>query len=295
MNNDIISVGSIALDTIKTPRSSVKDVLGGSLTHFSIISSFFKKTHLVGVVGDDFPDKYLKSLKLFNLDLTFLKKTRGKTFRWGGEYLKNMDNRITLFTELGVFENFNPNLESCSIAQPVLYLGNIQPHLQLSVLRQVKSPSIVICDTMNLWIDTAYSELIEVIKKTTVFLLNEEEALMLAKKKDLREAATFLLGLGPEFVVVKCGSKGSFLFTSTKSSTHVPAFPVSSAIDPTGAGDSYAGGLVGLLAQKGLSSIKEGMVVGSAAASWCVENFSSTMVRIINKKKILERASKIKI
>ena len=294
MNNDIISVGSIALDTIITPATSAKEVLGGSLTHFSIIASFFKKTYVVGVVGSDFPDEYLEIFKRFNLDLSFLEKLEGRTFRWGGEYTKNMDHRSTLFTELGVFEHFNPNLMSCSIKEPILYLGNIQPNLQLKVLEQIHTPALVVSDTMNLWIDTARSELMNVIKKTTVFLLNEEEALMITKKQDIDEAALVLLNMGPQFIIIKCGSKGSFLFEPNKPPFYVPVFPVQDVVDPTGAGDSYAGGLVGFLAQHGTSKIQDAMMVGSAAASLCVESFSTAMVTSINKKQILERSKKIK-
>ena len=294
MNNDIIAVGSIALDTIKTPFHQVADVLGGSLTHFSIISSFFKKTHLVGVLGSDFPQKYIEKLKSFNLSLQFVEQLQGKTFRWGGEYLKNMDDRITLFTKLGVFKQFNPKLENCSIKSPILYLGNIQPSLQIRVLKQIKNNVLVVSDTMNLWIENEYQDLITVINKTNILLINEEEVFMLTKKSTLDDAASLLLTMGPRAIIVKCGSQGSFLFSRNNCNLHVPVFPISSVVDPTGAGDSYAGGFVGFLAQHGLEDLQEAMVVGSAAASLCVENFSSSMIDIVNKESILYRAEKIK-
>jgi len=293
MDNNIIAVGSIALDTIKTPLGKAKDVLGGSLTHFSIISSFFKKTYLVGIVGSDFPKKYFKALKRFNISLKFVESAKGKTFRWGGQYLTNMDDRVTLFTELGVFNQFNPSLKNCSIKNPILYLGNIQPSLQLKVLQQIKETVLVVSDTMNLWIETAYEKLLDVITKTNILLINKEEALMLTKQLNIEKAATQLLRLGPESIIVKCGSKGSFLFQKN-TKKHIPVFPVEVVIDPTGAGDSYAGGFVGFIAKHGVENIELAMVFGSAAASLCVENFSSTMLQSINKKNILYRAKEIK-
>ncbi|MGD9015171.1 MAG: PfkB family carbohydrate kinase [Candidatus Omnitrophota bacterium] len=271
----ITVVGSVALDTVQTPLGKAEDVLGGSATYFSISASFFNPVNLVAVVGDDFPPPYLQVLKRRSIDLTGLTTKRGKTFRWKGEYAWDFSDPKTLSTCLNVFSKFNPQIPFAYKKSKYLFLANIDPQLQKRVLEQV-NPKLIICDTMNYWIEKKRSELVKLLKKVDIFLLNESEARMFTDQNSIVKAAKQLIRLGPRIVIIKKGEHGSLLF-SDKCIFSIPAFLLERVVDPTGAGDSFAGGVVGYLAgcnKFSQSSLKNAVVYGAVMATFAVEDFS---------------------
>ena len=281
MNKTNISVvGSIALDSLKTSKGNRENLLGGSATYFSIAASKFSPVEVIGIVGNDFPEEYWEILNSDNIYSQNIIEENGKTFRWGGEYNYDYSHRETLFTELGVFEHFKPNIVSSSTKNGILFLANIQPSLQLEVLMQMKdNVSLVVSDTMNLWIDLDIDGLNQVIKHSDIFLLNDEEAIQLTKNDDLHEAGKILMSQGPSIVIIKMGGKGS-LFFSSNNIIKIPSVPNIEVFDPTGAGDSFAGGLIGYMQKYGAEDMISAMLYASAIASYTVSGFG--IDKIIN-------------
>lgn len=273
----LLVVGSVAYDSVQTAYGSRDDVLGGSATYFSLAASLFAQPMVVGVVGDDFRGADLETMSERGVDISGIEKVAGgKTFRWGGRYHEDMNSRDTLFTHLNVFENFQPKLGEVHRDASFVFLGNIQPSLQNDVLEQVGSPRFVAADTMNLWISSARSELLGVLERVDMLMLNDEEAFQLTDARTVRAAARRIQDFGPETVVIKRGEHGAIMFTSDDI-FYCPAYPLEVVIDPTGAGDTFAGGFMGHLANTldfSPLNMRRAMVVGSLMASYCVEGFS---------------------
>jgi cytidine kinase len=271
----VLIVGSTALDSIKTPRAENPRLLGGSASHAAVAASFFAPVKLVGVVGDDFPKKYVTLYKKHRIDLTGLQREEGKTFHWAGEYEVNMNNRRTLVTELGVFEKFTPHLPDAYKKSAFVLLANIAPSLQHHVLDQMAKPKFVVADTMDLWLNIALDDLVRLLKRIDAFVLNDGEAHQLTQEDNVFAALKKLHQLGPKYVIIKKGSHGSIL-SGPKGHFICPAYPLSRVVDPTGAGDSFVGGLMGYLstARGGVeTNIRRAMIHGSVVASFCCEGF----------------------
>ena len=271
----VLIVGSTALDSIKTPTKENPRLLGGSASHASVAASFFSPTRLIGVVGDDFPKKYVQLFKKHNIDLGGLQTQPGRTFHWSGEYEVNMNNRRTLSTELGVFETFTPHLPDGHRDTEFVLLANIAPSLQMHVLEQMRRPKFVVADTMDLWLNIALGDLIKLLKRLDAFVLNDSEAKQLTDESNLLKAARKIHKLGPKYVIIKKGEHGSIL-SGPEGLFVAPAFPLRDVVDPTGAGDSFVGGLLGYLASKPGSvdkHLRKGVIYGSVVASFCCEGF----------------------
>lgn len=275
----ILIVGSVALDSVETPFDKIENALGGSATYFSIAASYFSgPVNLVGVVGDDFSDEHIKLLESHNVDLEGLQVVKGgKTFRWGGKYHYDLNNRDTLFTELNVFQDFDPILPDRYKKCSHVVLGNIQPELQLKVLEQLDKPKFVVCDTMNFWIEGAKDKLLEVLKHVSVFIINDSEARLITNEPNLIKAAAKIRELGPEYLVIKKGEHGALLF-GDNTIFSAPAYPLENIYDPTGAGDTFAGGFSGYIHKTNdfsFDNMKRAVIYGSTMASFCVEKFST--------------------
>jgi len=271
----VLIVGSTALDSIKTPTAENPRLLGGSASYASVAASFFGPVNLVGVVGDDFPKRYIQLYKRHCIDLQGLQVLPGKTFHWSGEYEANMNNRRTLLTELGVFEKFNPALPDSYQATPFVLLANIAPGLQHHVLDQMRRPKFVAADTMDLWLKVALPDLLKLLKRLDAFVLNDSEAEQLTGEENVFTALKKIHRLGPKYVIIKKGSHGSVL-SGPRGQFLCPAYPLRRVVDPTGAGDSFVGGMMGYLAAaKGPidRNIRRAMVYGSVVASFCCEGF----------------------
>ena len=272
----ILVVGSVALDTIETPLGKFPDVLGGSATYFSVAARLFTTVQLVAVVGSDLPPKALAPLRRRGFDASGLVIAPGRTFRWSGRYHADFNTRTTLATELNVFATFRPELPSAFAATPCVFLANIDPELQLDVLRQARRPQLVASDTIELWIRTKREALLEVLRHVDLFFINDEEAKLLARTPHLPRAARWLLGRGPRLVIIKKGEHGSMLCHGNRW-FFAPAYPLDEIVDPTGAGDTFAGGVLGYLARVGLGraahepTLRRAVVHGAALASFCVE------------------------
>ena len=271
----VLIVGTTALDSIKTPAKENPRLLGGSASHAAVAASFFSRVQLVGGVGEDFPKKYISLYRKHGIDLAGLQILPGKTFHWSGEYEINMNHRRTLATELGVIETFQPKLPAAYQNAPFVLLGNIAPALQLSVLDQMKQPKFVVADSMDLWINIALPDLLKLLRRVDGFVLNDSEAELLTKADNVFVALKKIHQLGPKYVIIKKGSHGSIL-SGPKGIFICPAYPLRTVEDPTGAGDSFVGGLMGYLAgAKGSidANIRRAMVYGSVTASFCCEGF----------------------
>ena len=268
--HESLILGSVALDTIETKYGKAENLLGGSATYATIAAGLYGDAIPVGIVGDDFPKDGLDIFEKFSKNLKDLDQQPGGTFKWGGKYHENGDDRDTLFTDLGVFENFNPLIHTSNKNASWLFLANIHPSLQLSVLKQCTNAPLVVTDTMNLWIDSTPRELRKIISKTNILLINESELHMLTKEQNVDKSIKEVLSMGPEKVIVKFGSKGAKCFSENENIA-VGVYPVKKVIDPTGAGDVFGGGFISGLVD-GLS-IKEAMLRGSALASFCIEDF----------------------
>lgn len=266
----ILIIGSIALDTIETPKGNRSNLLGGSATYAMIAAKNKASVHISAVVGKDFPKQGHSVYEQYSDDLTDFITEDGPTFRWGGRYHENMDQRDTLFTELGVFQNFNPRLSKLNRRVPYVFLANIHPQLQLSVIQQMENNPTVIVDTMNLWIETTKNDLLQVLKRTDILLINDSESELLTGDTDLQSSAEKIQAIGPKIVIIKRGSKGAAIFDG-KDTFSVGVYPVSEIVDTTGAGDTFGGGFVASLA-KG-ESLSDAVIYGSALASICVEGF----------------------
>jgi len=273
---DLAVVGSVALDSVTTPFGKVREVLGGSATYFSYAASFFTTVRLVATVGDDFPEEHLRLLKERGVDVTGLQTSRGRTFRWVGEYGFDLNEARTIDTQLNVFADFKPLLPSSLKKTPFLFLANIAPELQLDVLRQMERPQLTALDTMNFWIQGRREALLRVLPEVDVLLVNDGEARQLVKEPNLIKAAREILTLGPRTVVVKRGEYGAVM-VSNGQFFFVPAYPLESVFDPTGAGDAFAGGFMGYIAAQGVvdqATVRRAIVYGSVMASFTVEDFS---------------------
>jgi sugar/nucleoside kinase (ribokinase family) len=291
----VLIVGSTALDSIKTPKSANPRLLGGSASHAAVAASFFGPVKLVGVVGDDFPRRYIRLYQRHGIDLEGLQRLPGKTFHWSGEYESNMNNRRTLLTELGVFETFNPTLPAAYQSAPFVLLANIAPALQHYVLDQMRRPRFVAADTMDLWLKVALPELLKLLKRLEAFVLNDSEAQMLTGEDNVFVALKKIHRLGPTHVVIKQGSHGSIL-SSPRGLFICPAYPLQKVVDPTGAGDSFVGGMMGYLAAaKGPvdDHIRRAMVHGSVVASFCCEGFGLQRTTRVTRAQISQRVKEL--
>ena len=319
MQNKLLCVGSIAYDSISTPFGKINKTLGGSATHFSLASCLFTKTAIVGVVGKDFKD--LGLYKKHKIDISGVRKAKGNTFHWAGKYHYDLNTRDTLKTELGVFSDFKPKLNHAHRMSQFVFLANIQPKLQLEVLKQIKQPKLVGLDTMNLWIDSALRDLKSVIKKIDLLVINDSEARQLSKEHNLLKSAKLILkmmgghtspslpalptgqaggkvglrraGQKTDILIIKQGEHGLLLFNSGRM-FNLPGYPLENVVDPTGAGDSFAGALMGYLAKSddfSFANIKKACAIASTVASFSVEKFGTKKLQSL---KILEVQSRLK-
>jgi cytidine kinase len=291
----VLIVGSTALDSIKTPKSENPRLLGGSASHAAVAASFFGPVNLVGVVGKDFPKRYINLYKRHRIDLDGLQILPGKTFHWSGEYEVNMNNRRTLLTELGVFETFTPTLPARYQNSPFVLLANIAPALQSHVLDQMARPRFVVADTMDLWLNIALQDLVKLIKRLDGFVLNDSEAHQLTKEDNVFSAIRKIHQMGPRYVIIKKGSHGSVL-SSPQALFICPAYPLRTVVDPTGAGDSFVGGMMGYLASaRGHldRNIRKAMVYGSVVASFCCEGFGVTRTTRVTRRQIEARVAEL--
>jgi sugar/nucleoside kinase (ribokinase family) len=289
----VLIVGSVALDYLETPFGVMEQALGGSATFCSVAASYLcEDVRFTGIVGGDFPQAHVDYLTARGIDLLgLLRESEGKTFSWGGKYHEDMNTRDTLYTELGVFEHFHPVIPDAWKQSEFVLLGNIHPALQMEVLEQIEQPKLVVCDTMNLWIDISLKELKKVLKRVDVVILNDEEARMLTGLRNIPAAGNALLRMGPKVAVIKKGEHGAILMTRD-SYFSAPAFPLETVKDPTGAGDTFAGGFVGWLARTGdvtTANMRKAVVYGSVLASFCVEEFSIDGIRSLSDEQIAER------
>ena len=288
IRNPVLVVGSVALDSVETPFGKADEVLGGSGTFFSSSASHFTPVQLVGVVGDDYPVEKLQPLADRGVDLAGLEKAPGTSFRWRGRYRHDLNSAETLETHLGVFSHFRPKIPEQFKRSPFVFLANIDPRLQLQVLEQVEKPRLVACDTMNFWIESRRPELVELLGHVDLITLNDAEARQLTEQTNLVQAARWIMDKGPKHVLIKKGEHGAFMFTR-ESIFFAPAYPLESVFDPTGAGDSFAGGFIGYLAATGDLSdanMRRAVVVGSAMGSFAVEKFSNARLLEITRADI---------
>ncbi|MGZ3713065.1 MAG: PfkB family carbohydrate kinase [Bdellovibrionota bacterium] len=289
---NILAIGSLAFDSISTPSGKADRVLGGSLNYFSLSASFFTGMQLVGVVGEDFPREHLDFLKKRGIDIDGVKVVAGKTFHWTGEYTNDLNEAITLSTQLNVFEHFNPQLPEAYRDAEYVFLGNIAPELQLSVLEQVRKPKLIALDSMNFWITGRRDALVKVLPKIDLLTINEGEAKLLAGESNVVVAAEKILKMGPKAIVIKRGEYGAFLFFDGEIFS-CPAVPIRKVIDPTGAGDTFAGGLMGYLAAHGAGleqkALRHAVLNGAVMASFTVEDFSFHRLKVLEQKEIEAR------
>lgn len=291
----ILVVGSVALDSVETPHGKAKDTVGGSATYFSASASHFEKVNVVAVVGNDFPYNEINFLRDRGVNFEGMEQKPGKTFRWGGKYSDNLNERETLYTELNVFEEFDPDLPDKYREIPYVFLANIHPELQLKVLSQTLHPKLVVLDTMNYWIERTPELLKSVLKKVDVLIINESETKMLSEEENLFIGAKKIIEMGPKTLIIKKGEHGS-LMLHHDAIFFAPAFPLEKVIDPTGAGDSFAGGFVGYLAETddiSPANMRRAVLYGSALGAFCVENFSFLKLKEISREDIEFRYNKL--
>ncbi|MCH2475738.1 MAG: PfkB family carbohydrate kinase [Gemmatimonadetes bacterium] len=291
----ILAVGSVALDSVDTPFGHAERVIGGSAVFFSASASLLSDVSVVGVVGDDYPLDQLAFLKNRGVDLSGIQRERGESFSWIGKYHSDLSGRDTIETRLGVFEGFNPRIPKELQQSEYVFLGNIDPTLQHQVLDQVDSPTLVACDTMNYWIEGKRESLIDLLARVDILILNDEEARQLSEKSNLLQASRWIQERGPQVVVVKKGEHGAALFADDWV-FFVPGFPLEQVFDPTGAGDAFAGGLLGYISQRDSTSVanlRRAMVYGSVLGSFAVEKFSIDGLRDLTESDIFERVRKL--
>ncbi|MBF0546348.1 MAG: sugar kinase [Candidatus Riflebacteria bacterium] len=295
MSVNIVVVGSVAYDTLATPKGRREKALGGSASYFSTVASYFTKPGLVGAVGEDFKPEYIEFLTKRNVDMSGLEKLPGKTFHWSGSYSDDFGDATTHATELNVFEHFSPKLPSHFRTAPFLFLANIHPQLQIKVIQDVQKPRLIALDTMNLWINISLPQLKEAIKLVDILFVNRQEAAMLSGEKKLANAIHKLLQMGPKRLVIKMGELGAMTATETDR-FFVPAFPCPEITDPTGAGDSFAGGFMGWIAKTGdlsENNFRKAMILGTVMGSITVENFSLDSYHTLSQDEIMERYSQV--
>ncbi|HEY5297199.1 MAG TPA: PfkB family carbohydrate kinase [Verrucomicrobiae bacterium] len=291
----VLIVGSTALDSIKTPNAENPRLLGGSASHAAVAASFFSPVKLIGVVGEDFPKKYLELYRRHKIDLSGLQIVAGKTFHWSGEYEINMNHRRTLLTELGVFENFTPHLPDAHKKSQFVLLANIAPALQHHVLNQMSRPKFVVADTMDLWLNIALPDLLKLLPRIDGFVLNDSEAHQLTQEENVFAALKKIHALGPKYVIIKKGSHGSIL-SGPRGFFICPAYPLHKVVDPTGAGDSFVGGIMGFLAMARGSienNFRRAMIYGSVTASFCCEGFGLNRTTKIKRADIEKRVKEL--
>ncbi len=294
MKNKILITGTVAFDDIETPFGSSGKVIGGAGTYIALASSLFTKNlAIVSIIGEDFPEKEIKFLNSRGIDTKMIEIIKGgKTFYWKGKYHENMIGRDTLSTELNVLEKFNPIINSEFSSSEIILLGNLHPFVQNTVINQCSNPNrFIILDTMNFWMDNALNELKDVVEKVDLIIINDEEAQQLTNESNIFNAGNKILKMGPKKAIIKKGEHGSIYLDSFHKYI-LPAFPVDSLVDPTGAGDSYAGGIAGFLSTKqeiGFNDIKQAMIFGTLTASFCVENFGVEGLRNVNYEKLVSR------
>jgi sugar/nucleoside kinase (ribokinase family) len=292
----VLVVGSVALDSVETPFGKAEDVLGGSATFFSASASLLTKVSVVGVIGSDYPVERLDPLKKRGVDFTGLERATGNSFRWRGRYRHDLNSAETLETQLGVFSHFSPKIPDVLKQIPFLFLANIDPRLQLDVLKQVKRPKLVACDTMNFWIQSRRPDLLELLGHVDLVTLNDGEARQLTEKANLVQAAQWIMARGPRHVIIKKGEHGAFMFTAN-SIFFAPAFPLENVFDPTGAGDAFAGGFIGYLAATGdlsEANMRRAVVYGSVMGSFAVEQFSIDRLMTVNRREIDQRVKDLR-
>ncbi|HET7632285.1 MAG TPA: PfkB family carbohydrate kinase [Gemmatimonadaceae bacterium] len=276
MKQAVLVVGSVALDSVETPFGKADNVIGGSANYFSAAASHLASVQVVGVVGNDYPMHRLQPLIARGVDFAGVETADGPSFRWRGRYRHDLNVAETLETHLGVFSNFSPRIPAQFRNAPFVFLGNIDPRLQLDVLQQVNKPKLVACDTMNFWIESRRPELLRLLQHVDAITLNDGEARQLTEQANLVRAARWIMDHGPKLVIIKKGEHGAFMFTPT-SVFFAPAYPLDEVFDPTGAGDSFAGGFMGYLAHTGEVSepnLRRAVIYGSAMGSFAVEKFS---------------------
>ena len=287
----VLVVGSVALDSVETPFGKAEDVLGGSATFFSASASHLTKVSVVGVVGSDYPLEKLEPLKKRGVDFSGLEQAEGKSFRWRGRYRHDLNSAETLETHLGVFSHFSPKIPDELKSRPYVFLANIDPRLQLEVLKQVARPKLIACDTMNFWIQSRRPDIIELLKHVDLMTLNDSEARQLTEKANLVQAAQWIMARGPRHVIIKKGEHGAFMFTAN-SIFFAPAFPLESVFDPTGAGDAFAGGFIGYLAKTddlSEANMRRAVIFGSVMGSFAVEKFSIERLMTVTRAEIDQR------
>mgnify|MGYP000874451491 CR=1 FL=1 len=300
-NSSLLTVGSLAFDSIRTPAGTADRVLGGSGNYFSVAASHYTPVHVIGVVGEDFPKSHLDWLKNRNIDVSGVEVAKGKTFHWVGEYDGNLNEAKTLSTALNVFEHFNPKMGPAHKECDYVFLANIDPVLQLQVLDQVKSHKLVACDSMNFWITGKPDELKNTLKKVDILSINEGEAFLLSGQKNLIQAVGTIQKMGPSVVIIKRGEYGAVLFTQ-KGIFLAPAYPVQQVVDPTGAGDSFAGAFMGYLAEAGAhrqmskndpdrweTLLRRAVLSGCVMASFTIEDFSLNRLMKVTKDELVAR------
>jgi sugar/nucleoside kinase (ribokinase family) len=295
--NPILAVGSVAFDSIKTPFGEANRVVGGAATYFSIAASFFTEVRIVAVVGDDFGKNVDTVFGGRNIDLSGLEKVPGETFRWKGEYGFDLNSRETIYTHLNVFEAFTPKIPAGHRSSPFVFLGNIHPTLQVDVLNQVNKPRLVGADTMNYWIERTPGELKDVLKRVDVLLINDSEARELAGQANLVKAARTIQSMGPRTLVIKRGEHGVLMTRTGGGFFAAPAMPLEEVFDPTGAGDTFAGGFLGYLAscdEVNDASLARAIIYGSTLASYAVEDFSVDRLLRLTRDEVTSRFNEFK-
>ena len=291
----LLVIGSMAFDSVKTPYGEASEVLGGSATYCAVAASYFTDVRMIAVVGRDFGEEPMRLLRGRRIDVSGIEIAPGKTFRWSGVYSDDLNERTTLATHLNVFESFRPKIRKEDAASPHVFLGNIDPDLQAQVLKSLK-PRLCACDTMNFWIEGKNESLKRLLSEVDGLIINDSEARLLAGELNTVVAARRLLSLGLRFLVIKRGEYGAALFAGGHYFA-VPAYPVERPVDPTGAGDSFAGGFMGHLARSGepsARSLREAMVYGSVLASFCVEDFSLRRLGALTVREIEARAAELR-
>ena len=292
MNNEVLIVGSLALDSVETPFGEVEEALGGAALYAATAASLFATVHLVGVIGEDFPQEALDDLSQRGVILDGVQTIAGgKSFRWSGRYEYDMNQRTTLDTQLNVFADFDPVLPEAACQCDYVFLANILPSLQLKVLAQIEQPRLIVCDTMDLWIETARDELLEVLRRVDVAAMNDAELRQLTGEPNLAKAAGEVLEMGPEYIIIKKGEYGAALVSRDRHFA-LPCYPLPSVIDPTGAGDSFAGGFIGFLAwsgEVGDDQLRQALAIGTVTASACVEDFSVRALCELTAGQLYER------
>jgi sugar/nucleoside kinase (ribokinase family) len=297
VTSSILVVGSVALDSVETPFGKANDVLGGSATFFSASASHLAPVKVVGIVGSDYPvDDLTKTFANRPVDLSGIEHADGRSFRWRGRYRHDLNVAETLETHLGVFSNFAPKIPTSFRKTPYVFLGNIDPRLQLDVLHQVEKPKLVVCDTMNFWIESRRPDLIELLGHVDAITLNDAEARQLTENNNLVKAARWIMERGPKFVIIKKGENGALMFTK-KEVFLAPAYPLEEIFDPTGAGDSFAGGFMGYIAKTGDMSdvnLRRAVIVGSVMGSFAVEKFSVERLLSVKPGEISSRVDEFR-